>query len=150
MASRGSAMRYLQILAISTLTSILIAGCASHSTPPPLSNSVANSVVPGVVQTGQPPIFREFTIPTANSGPVVIVKGPDGAMWFTEGFAHKIGRITTDGAITEFTVGGSDMGGIAVGPDGNIWFTLSAPYVVGKMTPTGQLTEFTIPPPIFA
>ena len=31
-----------------------------------------------------------------------ITMGPDGALWFTETSADRIGRITTDGQITEF------------------------------------------------
>jgi streptogramin lyase len=41
--------------------------------------------------------ITEFTIPTANSGPNGITAGPDGALWFTEAAANKIGRITTAG-----------------------------------------------------
>ena len=32
-----------------------------------------------------------------------IAKGPDGAMWFTE-LTGRIGRVTTDGAISELTM----------------------------------------------
>jgi streptogramin lyase len=41
--------------------------------------------------------ITEFTIPTANSSPAGIKAGPDGALWFTEAAANKIGRITTAG-----------------------------------------------------
>ena len=38
---------------------------------------------------------------------------------------NKLGRITTAGVITEYSVptGGSQPLGVALGPDGNIWFT---------------------------
>jgi streptogramin lyase len=36
----------------------------------------------------------EYPVPTPDSGPRVIALGPDGAAWFTEAFASKIGRIT--------------------------------------------------------
>jgi len=51
--------------------------------------------------------------------------GPDGALWFTELGANKIGRITTQGAITSFVVPAFDDGpnGITNGPDGALWFT---------------------------
>jgi streptogramin lyase len=39
--------------------------------------------------------ITEFTIPTELSGPASITVGPDGALWFTENEANKIGRITT-------------------------------------------------------
>ena len=57
-----------------------------------------------------------------------IVAGPDGNLWFTETSrsTHKIGRITTAGVVTEFSIptgATSGPGGIAAGPDGNLWFT---------------------------
>src|SRR5712692_3565672 len=48
--------------------------------------------------------FKEFIVPTANSGPGGIIKGPDGAFWFTEVNTNKIGRITTAGVFTEYTL----------------------------------------------
>src|SRR5258708_4556113 len=74
--------------------------------------------------------IREFAVPTANSGPLDITAGPDGNLWFTEQNGNQIGRITTAGAITEFSLPtncGSSLGcnprGITAGPDGNLWFT---------------------------
>ena len=46
--------------------------------------------------------INEFTIPTADSNPYGITLGPDGAMWFAENGAGKIGRIDQSGSITEF------------------------------------------------
>src|SRR5438067_13782122 len=46
--------------------------------------------------------ITEYSIPTANSFPDGIVAGPDGNIWFAERIAGKIGRITTDGSLTEF------------------------------------------------
>ena len=40
-------------------------------------------------------IFTEYPITTAGSAPTGITQGPDGALWFTEAAANKIGRITT-------------------------------------------------------
>jgi virginiamycin B lyase len=36
-------------------------------------------------------VFTEFPLPTSGSGPFGITTGPDGALWFTEGSASKIG-----------------------------------------------------------
>jgi hypothetical protein len=51
--------------------------------------------------------------------------GSDGALWFAEYGVNQIGRITTDGSITEIpiTTGNSIGGSITTGPDGNIWFS---------------------------
>lgn len=83
--------------------------------------------------------LTEFPL-RAGSGPNDIVAGPDGALWFTEflgGAGNKIGRITTDGVVTnEFEVPTalSNPFGITVGPDGNIWFTESAAGKIGRLT----------------
>ncbi len=37
--------------------------------------------------------ITEFTVPTSNSQPQGIASGPDGALWFTESGASKIGRL---------------------------------------------------------
>jgi hypothetical protein len=58
------------------------------------------------------------------SVPETIAAGPDGALWFTEWDAGRIGRITTTGVITEYPVPAAyHGGGITVGPDGALWFT---------------------------
>ncbi len=71
-------------------------------------------------------IAHEYKIPSADSAPLGIVAGPDGALWFGESVG-KIGRITTGGSITEFTVGTDKERafGITQGPDGALWFTLN-------------------------
>src|ERR1700680_2197856 len=69
------------------------------------------------------PRLTEYTIPTANSFPIAITTGPDGALWFTE--ANKIGRVTTSGVFTEYTIptANSLPYGIISGSDGALWFT---------------------------
>ena len=64
-----------------------------------------------------------------------ITAGPDGALWFTEYSANRIGRITTAGVITEYTVptASSKPYGIAVGPDGALWFTESNADKIGRI-----------------
>src|SRR5262249_55002177 len=60
---------------------------------------------------------REFTIPGTGEGaklpdgtaissswPNVVTVGPDKALWFTERWGHRIGRLTTDGTFSEFAV----------------------------------------------
>jgi streptogramin lyase len=79
----------------------------------------------------------------ANGNPIAITTGSDGALWFLEYTANKIGRITTSGVVTnEFPVSPHDagLGHITAGPDGNLWFTDGAK--VGRMTPSGASVEF--------
>ena len=58
-----------------------------------------------------------------------IIPGPDGNLWFVESYGNKIGRVTPQGVVTEFSVPTAyaqqpqpALAGITVGPDGNIWF----------------------------
>jgi virginiamycin B lyase len=100
----------------------------------------------------------EFPIPSGNAKPQCIVPGPDGNLWFTEFGASKIGKITPEGLITEYTVP-ANAGGLnlavqclAPGPDGNLWFTTSALLntppnpvpkgKIGKITTGGVITVY--------
>ena len=60
-------------------------------------------------------------------------------VWFTDNGANKIGRITTDGVITEFPIptAGSVPVGIIVGPDGALWFTEPGVNQIGRITTAG-------------
>ena len=77
----------------------------------------------GVAERASAQVFSEFLIPTANSLSYAITTGPDDALWFVEYSSAKIGRITTAGAITEFTGLGNNPQGITAGPDRALWFT---------------------------
>jgi streptogramin lyase len=75
-------------------------------------------------------LFNQFPIATPNSVPQGIPLGPDGALWFTEALGNKIGRITTAGVITEYTIpvassspqGITTMNGAQVTSVGNIGY----------------------------
>ncbi len=115
--------------------------------------------------------LREFPVSDPDQFLRGITDGPDGALWFAEegkckndrcsDFTDgKIGRITTQGRITEFPVPSTNghPWEITHGPDGNVWFTeigdnLHAPghghkiegNKIGRITPQGQVTEFPVP-----
>jgi virginiamycin B lyase len=84
-------------------------------------------------------VVTEFPTVTANSAPVGITTGQDGALWFTESGQDKIGRITTFGAVTEYAVPvtGLALQGIATASDGSLWFcepgTGGNPGRIGKL-----------------
>src|SRR5262245_32665846 len=70
--------------------------------------------------------FTEFPVASGLSNrPFQITAGSDGALWFVEFASGKIGRITTAGAVTEFSLPNprSEPQGITAGPDGALWFT---------------------------
>jgi hypothetical protein len=82
---------------------------------------------------------------TTGAGPLSIVAGPDGNLWFTELTGNRIGRITTLGVVTEFSAGitaGAKFAGVASGPDGNLWFTDAAGGSIDRVTTLGVVTEF--------
>jgi streptogramin lyase len=87
------------------------------------------------------PTLVEFAV--LSGAPFFIVSGPDGNLWFTEPLAHKIGKITTSGTITEFTPPGSiEPFNIISGPDGNLWFTDIGSGNIGRATTSGTITLF--------
>jgi hypothetical protein len=83
--------------------------------------------------------ISEFPI-AAGSNPQRITAGPDGALWFSELRANKIGRLTTGGAYTEYPAPGGPVG-ITTGPDGALWFVEFSGNKIGRMTTTGQVTD---------
>ena len=74
-----------------------------------------------------------------------ITAGPDGNLWFAGFNDDKIGRITPQGVVTEFSAGispGAGLYDIAAGADGNLWFTEAGLDRIGRITPLGVVTEF--------
>lgn len=91
-----------------------------------------------------------FTIPTANTQPSGIVTGPDGALWFAQanppvGFPGTIGRIATDGTITELSNGLSgniqSLGITSRQTDNTLYFTQRIPGRLGTMSTAGVGSE---------
>ena len=111
--------------------------------------------------------ITEFPLPSGSAIPGGLTVGSDGNLWFslanespTGGFATAIdiGRITTAGAITEFSFPetGFTIGTMTLGPDGNLWFPEDMrngipPFVaetnqqIGRVTPSGVVTAFPVP-----
>ena len=91
--------------------------------------------------------------------PAEIKAGPDGNLWFTEPapLNSLIGRITTDGRVTEFPRPGPISDGEAFGPDGNLWFTEGlqekttgtplSNYSLSRITPAGQIIDLSLTGP---
>jgi streptogramin lyase len=74
--------------------------------------------------------------------PAFNAPGPDGNVWFTEFAAdlHRVGKITPNGAVTEYTLPGTltSSVGVTTGPDGRMWITQSDAGQVVVMTTAGQ------------
>jgi virginiamycin B lyase len=59
---------------------------------------------------------------------LLLATGPDGALWFTEWGAGRVGRITPTGDIEthELPNPTSESHGITLGPDGALWVALES------------------------
>jgi streptogramin lyase len=92
-------------------------------------------------------VVTEFPIPGPTAAlPTRITAGSDGNLWFGELNRNKIGRITTDGVITEFTItGASGINDIVSGPDGKLWFVDAFSSQVGRITTAGVFDLYSPP-----
>jgi virginiamycin B lyase len=105
-------------------------------------------------QAGPMVVITEYELPTPESAPGGITVGPDGALWFHMSVGNKLGRITTDGRLTEYPIPVPNasqrfQGFLGVGPDRAIWFTMNARDVnrIGRLTLDGRFADFPIPTP---
>jgi hypothetical protein len=104
---------------------------------------MTNDQIGRVTPSGSVSLFTQG-LTKWNSGPQYITIGPDGALCFTE-LRNRVGRITLDGRISEFSKGipaRSSIGGIVAGRDGNLWFTLYHGNELARITPAGAVTRF--------
>src|SRR5260370_5795063 len=95
--------------------------------------------------------IREWEVPTEGAHPHDPAVGPDGALWFTEQMANKLGRLDPGtGTFKEYALKVEDSGphGLVADREGNIWFTGNFKGYIGKLDPrTGAVTEYKIPDP---
>jgi virginiamycin B lyase len=88
-------------------------------------------------------------VPTPKARPHDPAISPDGALWFTEQEANKLGRLDpATGTIRDFPLKTPHSGphGLVADGDGNIWYTGNYAALIGKLDPrTGEVTEFALP-----
>ena len=94
--------------------------------------------------------FRQWLVPTPNSGPWDVAVDHHNLIWFTEHYTNKIGQFdpltqTFKEVVTPSTI--SNPYGIIVDAANNIWFTENNPLVplIGEYTVQGQLLEYKLP-----
>jgi streptogramin lyase len=118
--------------------------------PSILAALVALGLVAVLTAAAAPPdSLTEFSAGlNAGSVPFRLVSGADGAVWFTDqGTTKAIGRITTDGSITELALAPPAVPRqIRVGPDGAIWFTDTGTPAIGRIDAAGTVTSYPLPP----
>jgi len=103
-----------------------------------------DNVVGRITAKGTSTLFRLNTMNSAT----YITNGSDGALWLTllndvgGSTTNQIGRLTTSGKLTTFTVPkASYIWDITTGPGGNLYFTDGASRV-WRVTTTGHFTAF--------
>lgn len=87
---------------------------------------------------------------TPGAGVGWVTRGTDGAMWFTERFTDKIGRVDNLGRISEYTIPtpSSVPQGVVMDENAIVWFTEQSGNKIGRLdTTTGAITEYTVPTP---
>jgi len=96
--------------------------------------------------------FQNFDVPTPASGPLGMRTASDGALWFTEFFARKIGRLNyTSGVITEYdlpvTLEGPCV--LRVEEGSSLYFTSEQGNSIGSIdTGTKEVAVYTYPVPL--
>jgi len=87
----------------------------------------------------------ELDPPTRGAHLGDIAVGPDGAVWFLEMQANKIGRFA-ENRFTEFPLPARSAGltALATAPDGAVWFTELRAQRLGRLR-DGVITEFPLP-----
>jgi virginiamycin B lyase len=91
---------------------------------------------------------HEYRLPSrSNARPASesIVLGAEGDLWFADPPLASIGRVGTDGDVSEFPVpNGARPGDLAVDREGNVWFTEPGTGQIGRLTPAGLFQEFSV------
>ena len=131
-------------------------GVGPFTTPPqqvgtcPWANSGAprppTPTGPGTTPSAGSSCTNGYAVPSPNSNPTGITTGPDGALWFTEQTANKIGRVTPAGVFTEYPLptNFNYPSAIALGSDGALWFTENNSRIV-RITTGGAMTVYPLP-----
>lgn len=124
-------MKYLRLFAIAGVASLFAAGCgngfrSNAGLPPGTATDLRHRAPSGTI--------AEFSITLGHDHrvkafPVGITNGPDDALWFTERGWGKLGRITTDGHMEQYSLKKRGQGpsfhpqNVTTGSDNNLWTT---------------------------
>ncbi len=83
--------------------------------------------------------LTEYRVPTPFAQPWDITTGPDGALWFTEEDIDLIGRVTTDGAFTEYSNQTCCYPTEITSDGGFLWFTEEQGPAIVSMSTDGAV-----------
>lgn len=97
---------------------------------------------------------QDFPVPTPDSGLTDLATGKDGSLWFSEQKGYKVGRITTSGQISEWTIPRDDPDDTDFGPeeltvaqDGRVWVLSDAhasAFVIDPAAPGAPVGRFAV------
>lgn len=97
---------------------------------------------------------QDFPVPTPDSELTDIATGKDGSLWFSEQKGYKVGRITTSGQITEWTIPREDAEDTDFGPeeltvaaDGRVWVLSDAhasAFVIDPSVPNVPVGRYAV------
>jgi virginiamycin B lyase len=144
--------RLKKIVAASFALAGVIAGVAV-SRASTSRNASSHSKGTGTSDTGKPQelkvTIKEWAVPTKGAHPHDPAVAADGALWFTEQMANKIGRLDPKtGEFKEYPLKVTNSGphGLVEDGKGNIWFTANFAGYIGKLEPTtGEVKEYKMP-----
>jgi virginiamycin B lyase len=90
----------------------------------------------GAHKVGGKTVFYDTQI---NSEQIIgLAVGPDGNIWYTTANGPHIGKMTTAGVPTNYSVGASNGFGLSVGPDGRMWFPDAGNGRIGAINTDGS------------
>ncbi len=117
------------------------------------NTSITGATIGRITTSG---VVTVYPMPIDGGGGDVMI-GPDGTLWFTEGFGFASGRQTVIGPFSTTGVSTTyplpSFSGVTsnfvVGSDGNLWFAHAnynpATGFIGRITPTGVVTTYPDP-----
>src|SRR2546421_560454 len=85
--------------------------------------------------------LTEFPLAAPGARPYQITAGPDGNLWFTEEDIDQIGRVTTDGAFTEYSTQTCCFPTEITSAGGFLWFTEEQGPAIVSMTTDGAVAS---------
>jgi virginiamycin B lyase len=76
-----------------------------------------------------------------------VLRGPDGAIWYSRDLGAAVGRIARDGTVTELPThpAAPTLSSLVAGRDGALWYLDVFRRTIGRITPTGSITEMPLP-----
>ena len=145
---------------VSTLPASVVAGQMTTSTNGNLWVAESHGTTPQIAQITASGATTQYNLPATDAAGTVNGLATDkaGNVWYSiatpsagapGGMSGKIGRISPNGAISEFQLPyANDVPGqMALGPDGNMWVAVSSTtlgFGIAKVTPTGEVTRIAI------